>query len=202
MYVSWNNHTEQMSASVVKEVTCEKCRTQYLYALARTETGMGTSLYGMDEQGAQGRAADRAATRLENSLNDAFELVPCPNCGVYQPPMIVFLKNAHLKWLLLVAMLIMVGSVIALVVGFIDGNGTMAVTAPLFFLLGIGLIFFRRWSAERYDPNQGVPEPRKQLGRELAMLKADLSALMEAEKPKAPAPQGNVGRRRRTGRFN
>lgn len=194
MYVSWNNHTINLTVSVVKEVTCEKCKTQYCYALKRTEFGTGTSVYGLDEQGAQNRAADRAAQKLNDTLRDAFEVVPCPTCGNYQAQMVQFLKNAHLKWLIIPAAILVLGSIIALVVSFRQGNASLAAGAVGALVAGIGLFAFRGWSVGNFDPNAGDPEPRKQIGRELALLKqAEPETTGE---PKKSAPPTNWRRRR------
>jgi hypothetical protein len=173
MYVSWNNHIVSLAASVVREVNCEKCGTQYFYAVRRRASGTGTSVYGLDEAGARGRATDRAVTALQNSLQNAFDVVPCPNCGIYQARMVEFMKNAHLKWLLPVGGLLIAGACLALVPVVSRGNIVSAVAAAVLLLAGLGLIFFRYWSVDHYDPNQGDPEPRKQLGRNLALLKQD-----------------------------
>jgi hypothetical protein len=175
MYVRWNDYTVIKAATIVKAVFCEQCRTKYCYALSRSELGMGTSIYGLDNDGAQGRAADTATQRLQESLFKGFELVPCPNCGAYQTEMVEFMRRAHLKWLVLVAIGLFASALVALYFGW-RGNSISFLLTVVFFAAGIGLIVYRNWSVSSYDPNAGDPEERKQLGRSLALVKADEAA--------------------------
>jgi hypothetical protein len=172
MYVSWTRHTVQLTASIVKEVVCEKCRTQYFYAVQCTESGLGTTVYGIDEQGAQDRARRSAGAKLENALNCAIDLVPCPNCGTYPPDMVNLLKNAHMKWMALLGWLLVVVAPVLLVAS-LAGKPVLALASIAIGLAGLGLIMGRRMSAARYDPNAGDAEERKQIGRNLAFVKND-----------------------------
>jgi hypothetical protein len=176
MYISWNKYTARRTADILKEVTCEKCGTQYMYGMQRTEEAQGVSLYGLDDQGAQDRAVQAANENLQRALESAFELVPCPQCGAYQSQMIAFLKNAHLKWLSFLGAVLAAGAIVfyfgALAA---EKSSVFAGTGSLSMLVaGIGMIVFKRWSASRMDPNAGDPEPRRQLGKKLATLKEDL----------------------------
>jgi hypothetical protein len=173
MYISWTDHTVTLSASVVKEVTCVKCRTCYCYAMKRTEFGTGTSVYGIDTQGAVDSAANRAAQKLQTALNDSFELVPCPNCGDYQPDMVTFLRNAQLKWLLIPAWICILGALVAFPFTVRHNNTSYFGANAIALLVGIGLILFRKYVGSRHDPNTGDPESRKQLGRSKAFLKTE-----------------------------
>src|SRR5262245_52272272 len=101
MYVSWTTQHVELVATKIKDVVCENCRQCYAYSMTRSEHGSGTSLYGIDNEGAQQRAFSSANAGLENALESAMELVPCPNCGAYQSDMVRFLRNTHLKWLYL-----------------------------------------------------------------------------------------------------
>jgi hypothetical protein len=190
MYVHWTNHTVQLTATKVKEVTCEKCRTQYAYALSRSEFGTATSVYGIDEEGAHGRAAGTAATKLDYSLFGAFELVPCPSCGAYQAQMVTFLKNAHLKWMILIAGLLVIAAAVLFCAGMAGGNSMLYRVSLALFVAAVGMIAYRAWSASRYDPNFGDPEPRKELARSMAFLKSDSA-------PPLDSPQSAVARHRR-----
>ena len=98
-----NNRMVELSGTTVKEIVCAQCRTEYAFAVNRTVQGFGTSLYNADDEGAMKRANENARAKLKDALETAVELVPCPNCGAYQPDMVAFQKNAHLKWLYLPA---------------------------------------------------------------------------------------------------
>jgi hypothetical protein len=174
MYVKWTDHTARLTASVVKEVTCEKCGEQFVYALQRTETGTGTSFYGLDEEGASDRAARRAVEHLQEAIANAFELVPCPSCGTYQAQMVQFMKNAHLKWMQVLGLALIGLAIVLFAFGAFSAHGPWIVTAAALLLIGVGLMAYRRWQADLYDPNQGDAEPRKRLAEGIAVLKKDL----------------------------
>ena len=171
MYVHWSDHTVSLTASTMKTVSCEGCRTKYSYPLERSAIGMGTSVYGINEAGAQGRAADTANRRLNESLINGFECVPCPNCGLYQSEMAEFMKRAYLKWLVLVAIVLFISGLAALYFGW-RGNSNFLILGCISITVGVGLVFLRKWAVDRYDPNAGDAEPRIQLGRKLAFVRA------------------------------
>lgn len=180
MYVSWTTHTANLTASVAKEVTCERCRTEYVYAMVCTASGSGLSLYGIGEQGAAGRAVDEAAEKLRMYAHNDFELVPCPACGHYQAPMVGFMKGAYRKWLYLpagVLILLALAWFVYQIVGSADSilRGFPGVLGAFLLLVAGGaLIGLRSWWSINYDPNSGDPGPRIELGRAMAVLKKDL----------------------------
>jgi len=171
MYVSWTTQTVEVVATMVKEVICEKCQTRYAYSLKRKEFGSGTSLYGVDNAGAQARAVDAAHANLQNALDNAIEMVPCPNCGLYQSAMVEFLKKSHLKWLYLVAGFLFVCGFVVLVRAFMLGNMALVPASVGCFAVAAGVVIFRLWSAAGFDPNTGDPADRIQLGKSLALVR-------------------------------
>jgi hypothetical protein len=191
IYVQWTNYTTNLSAGKIKEVTCEKCQTQFLYALRRTERGMATSVYHIDDEGAQDRALTQAAKNLQMALDSAFECVPCPSCGVYQAEMTQFLKNCHLKWLSVLGFcLLMAGAAMFLFYLMFAGDLAkyLAIGCPA---VGLIMIFYRNYAREMHDPNSGDPEGRKRLAEGVAILKKDLPPELQniAQKPTQILPQ-------------
>lgn len=172
-YVRWTNYTAQMSATAVRDVTCEKCRTRYAYAIKRSDFGTGTSIYGLDDAGAERRAANQAAERLREALDNAIELVPCPNCGHYQPDMSAFLKRAHLKWLAVLGGLMIIVALAGVGAGFFKESLLLVAFGLASLVLGIAMILYRQSEVQKYDPNAGDPEARKELGRSLAFMKQE-----------------------------
>lgn len=83
---------------MLKSVQCSNCSVEYLYKLTRSASGSGNSLYMLDNQGASNRASNAAHRNLMNVLERAFDPVPCPKCGWYQPFMIPKMRRMHWKW--------------------------------------------------------------------------------------------------------
>jgi hypothetical protein len=168
-----NNRMVQVSGTTIKEIICAKCRTKYAFAVNRTAQGYGTSLYNADDQGAKKRANENAQANLKNSLENALELVPCPNCGDYQPDMVAFLRNAHLKWLYLPAAVFLVAGALAGVLTFAQSSSIMMYCAAALILVAAGLVVFRLRAASTIDPNAGDPKGRIELGQRLVLFKND-----------------------------
>ena len=100
--------------TAVKEVTCQHCQAEYLYVIERTAIGQATTLYHFNEEGARDRSQTRAQTNLQVIEKD-FDLVPCPNCGSYQPQMVAFLRRTQHFWMFLLAVLLFLLSALALI---------------------------------------------------------------------------------------
>jgi hypothetical protein len=165
-----NKRTVKLSGTTIKEIVCAECRTKYAFAVNRTVEGYGTSLYNADDEGAMERANENAQAKLTNSLENALELVPCPHCGAYQPDMVAFLKNAHLKWLYLPAAAFLVAGVIAGFLAYTQSSSMMMYSAATFILIAAGLIVFRLQAASNIDPNVGDPKERIELSRRLVLF--------------------------------
>ena len=196
MYVSWTNYTTQLTASVVKEVVCEKCQTHYAYAIQTTQSGTGTSLYGIDGQGAADRSVGNAAAKLQSVLSGAFDLVPCPNCGTYQAEMVQFLKNSHLKWMAALGWLFIILALIFLIVTLASSGVVYAGTAVAFFLAGVGLIVYRNRSKAGFDPNEDDVEDRKKIGCARALRKEVTASTGQAPLASSGGTGGQSRRRR------
>ncbi len=168
-----NNRTVRLSGATIKEIVCAKCRATYAITVNRTVEGYGTSLYNADDEGAMKRANENAQANLKNSLENAVELAPCPNCGAYQPAMVAFLKGAHLKWLYLPAAVFLIAGAFAGFLAYLQSSSVMMYSAGALILAGVGLIVFRLWAASTLDPNAGDPKERIELGQRLVLFKKD-----------------------------
>jgi hypothetical protein len=168
-----NNRTVKLSGTSIKEVVCANCRTTYAFAVKRTVEGYATSLYNADDEGAAKRATENAQANLKSALENAIELAPCPNCGAYQPAMIAFLKNAHLKWLYLPAAAFLVAGVFAGFLTYVQSSSVAMYSAAALILAGVGLIGFRLRAASTVDPNAGDPKERIALGQRLVLFKKE-----------------------------
>src|SRR5262245_5626145 len=82
--VWWTEYTAVLNGRVVKRVPCENCQAEYVYILEREGTGIGTSLYWLNEEGAENNAVSSADTLLQEYLANDFDPIPCPSCGHYQ----------------------------------------------------------------------------------------------------------------------
>ena len=179
-----NNRKVTLSGTSIKEIVCVKCHTTYAFSVSRTAEGYGTSLYNADDEGAMKRANEHAQANLAISLENAVELVPCPDCGSLQPDMVAFLKGAYLKWLYLPAAALLVAGVFAGVLAFAQSSLVMTCAAAALALAGAGLIFFRIRATSTYDPNAGDPKERIALGQRLMLFKKD--ATQDRATPVAP----------------
>ena len=80
----------------IKDVTCENCQARFAYEMVRRGTGEGTSIYGLDNQGAADRAAERAQLAIQKLLVEGEDFVACPACGHFQESMVD--RNATRYW--------------------------------------------------------------------------------------------------------
>jgi hypothetical protein len=96
--VFWTEYTATMHGRVLKLVPCENCATEYVYVLEREGSGVGTSVYLLNDEGAQGHAASAAGDTLQSYLENGFDPVPCPACGHYQRYMFPKLLETKSLW--------------------------------------------------------------------------------------------------------
>src|SRR5947209_8764612 len=92
-------HTATAAGTIVKEVRCEHCGSEYVYQMARQAAGSGTSLLFLDEKRAKYRAAKRAQARLQQLLERDCDPVPCPDCGKYQAHMYRAVRRSYQLWM-------------------------------------------------------------------------------------------------------
>ena len=59
---------ERVRGSIMKPATCEECGTEYVYRVDREGKGQGSSIYFLDNDGAQVRAYEAAQRSLRKAL--------------------------------------------------------------------------------------------------------------------------------------
>lgn len=188
--VYWTEYTTTLRGRVLKFVPCEGCSTEYVYALEREGEGVGTSLYLMNEGGAEDHAASAAEDTLQQYLENDFDPVPCPVCGHYQRYMFPKLYEGGPTWVLiarLVAIVVVCLSAIGAAYwgvaylqrpgdhGLVRLAGASALLA-VFGLFAFGLGAVERSHAERFDPNAEDQRGRIEKGRSRAVTRAELEA--------------------------
>jgi hypothetical protein len=97
--VAWKEFRARRTASLIKEVCCASCHSDYYYVMTRTIDARGCSLYGLADEKARQKAEDNAAAAIERALNLDFEVVACPSCGCLQPNMIARIRKAYRRQL-------------------------------------------------------------------------------------------------------
>jgi hypothetical protein len=101
--------TTEVSGSRWKRTRCEGCGNEYVYLMSRNGKGSGSSPYFLDNVGAQSESRMSAAEDLSSSLSHDFDIVACPDCGLYQSYMLRRLKWRTWSWALVLG-LCMVGA--------------------------------------------------------------------------------------------
>ena len=96
--VFWTKYTATLNGRVLKLVPCENCSTEYVYFLEREGTGVGTSVYAPNDEGARDNAAAAADESLREYLANDFDPVPCPVCVHYQRYMFPKLYETKSLW--------------------------------------------------------------------------------------------------------
>jgi hypothetical protein len=208
--VFWTKYTATVSGRVVKLVPCEYCATEYVYVLEREGTGVGTSVYALTDDTAQGHAASAAEDTLRQALENDFDPVPCPVCGHYQRYMFPKLMEDRSLWGPLAGFAaLFVGALAAVAamywtLGYVK-RPTDAVLwrmvaawagAGAAALVGVAVSAVRRAREQRFDPNTGDPQARISEGRRRAVTRAEFEAAPDrlpglaaaAESGRAPDP--------------
>jgi len=188
--VFWTKYTATLNSRVLKLVPCENCSTEYVYVLEREGTGVGTSVYALNDEGARDNAAAAADESLREYLANDFDPVPCPVCGHYQRYMFPKLYETKSLWG-------PVAKLVALALGCLDAIGAlywgvaylqqpndqawrwMVVTWSLLAVLcltGLGLAAIERSRVRRFDPNSEDQQGRILRGRSRAKTRAEFEA--------------------------
>jgi hypothetical protein len=94
-----NDFTTTANGAVVKFVQCDQCGHEYAYELSRSVQGRAFSVVGLHNREAADRSSSKAQNRLQELLKRACDLVPCPQCGWYQEPMVARAKRRRLRWM-------------------------------------------------------------------------------------------------------
>lgn len=183
----WRQYTATAGGAVVKPATCEECGTEYVYRVERMGEGQGTSLYMVDNQGAQRRANEAAEKALAKELEKAIEVVPCPKCGCVQEDMVKEARRRHLGWMGKPGWFLVFGAVAFGVVNWASGAAKHKdpwvawPTFALFAAIGPVLLVVRAVLRAQHDPNTEDREARLEWGRSLALTRADYEKLQREE---------------------
>ncbi len=199
--IIWSTHSAIIRGSIVKFVRCENCSTEYLYLMEREGTGMGTSLYLLNEQGAANRAGEAAKEMLKAILEKDFDAVPCPVCGHYQRYMFSKLERHEVQqpkglW---GQALLLAGIAAGSLAGVVALRSTLAYALGpnkhdlwnslaawsvvlLGCLLGFGPSVVRRYRSGRCNPNSGDPQVRIAMGQTRAVTREEYEQARRSEK--------------------
>src|SRR3954470_24325400 len=99
MFVHGTIYTSSVSAAMMKPVRCEKCGGAYSYRMVRRGVGQGSTIYGIDSQGASDRSAANAQAKLHRLLQTGVDPVPCPHCGWLQREMVDEIHRRNYGWI-------------------------------------------------------------------------------------------------------
>lgn len=160
-----------ISGAVVRRVTCEKCGCAYAYEMVRQGRGGGTSLYMLNNAGAEDRARTRASKRLRRELLHGVDPVGCPDCGWYQADMVREARRRTMQGIVPTAIVCLaIAAAYALVVGALLSATAGVEPRPAAYWLRVGalpgflvgaalLALLVRYAVARgVDPNRGYPE--------------------------------------------
>jgi hypothetical protein len=199
--VFWTKYTATTRGSVLKFVPCENCSTEYVYVLEREGSGVGTSMYMLNNEGAASHATSAAEDTLKCVLEHDFDAVPCPVCGHYQRYMFPKLLETKSLW----GPAVMLG---VLLIGILDAISAlywsvaylqrpndhafrrMVVTWSILLLvglIGLGLSLVRKSKIRHFDPNVEDQQTRIVKGRSRAITRA------EFEKAQQGADEAELG---------
>jgi hypothetical protein len=187
-----------VSGATVKQVVCESCGTEYVYAAERRGGGTSVSFLFLDNEGARERSQRNAVKALEKHLDEAVDPVPCPNCSHYQAAMVAELKKKHVVWLGLPVFLACVGFVATLVWLLIvvsDRRWDFLHKDAHWALFGVGAsvcAFFAFWGlqtvlARNYEPNNDPLESRQSIAAGRALLKSEYDERVAQHSVKTPS---------------
>ena len=185
--VFWKKYTATAYGRVLKVVPCENCSTEYVYVLEREGSGVGTSMYLLNDEGAAGHAQSAAGDTLKSILENDFDPVPCPACGHYQRYMFPKLVESKWVWIQALRLLVIMGGCLAAVTALYQGIAylqhandrafTNMIEAGSVLLLlclgGVGLSFLHKFKIRHFNPNLEDQSARSAIGRSRAVTRAE-----------------------------
>src|SRR5262245_3345573 len=173
------NRVASTRGSVLKCISCQRCRMQYAYEMDLEAEGEDFDLLFVDPYGSVDRARQKAWENLQRKGGNIVLPVPCPNCGTYQDDMVRGLKDsASINWLQIIGAVLLIGPFLPMIFGF----RLAWLVAILGAAVGLALLVRGYALAFGYDPNAGDPEPRRALGRRVALWGEKFEELLK------PAP--------------
>ncbi len=194
--VFWTKYTATLHGRVLKLVPCENCSTEYVYVLEREGSGVGTSVYLLNDEGAQDHAAASAEESLQSYLQNDFDPVPGPVCGHYQRYMFPKLIETRSPWGPAAMLVVLTAGSLAAVGGLYwciaylqqpnDRDlwrmvAAWSLTAVL-GLAGVGLSALNQLKDRRFDPNTEDQQARIEKGRSRAVTRAAFEASQSRER--------------------
>lgn len=194
--VFWTEHTATRKGRAVKVVPCENCSTEYVYILEREASGVGTSVYALNDEGAASHAQSAAGDTLKEVLKNDFDPVPCPVCGHYQRYMFPKLRETKgMGVVVLTIALLMVGAIAALgtvkcTLDYLQERGeadfrnmiTAGSVLLVVCLVGLGLSILNNRQIRRFDPNVSDQQARIAIGRSRAITRAEFEKMQQEHK--------------------
>jgi len=185
--VFWTKYTATVRARNLKVVPCENCSTEYLYILEREGSGIGTSVYALNDAGAADHAKAAADDTLQSVLENDFDPVPCPVCGHYQRYMFPKLMETKGMGVLAVKVMLIVGGCLAALgalgctLGYFQQPSdqsfrSMAISWSILLalgLMGLGLSLLTKYQIHRFNPNLRDQQERIAIGRSRAVTRAE-----------------------------
>lgn len=88
-----NKYITSVDGFTLKPVTCSYCGCHFVYFMKRQATGEDTSWLWLNNTGAASNANDHATNDLNYKLQHDFNVISCPDCGMYQNYMVKGLKK-------------------------------------------------------------------------------------------------------------
>jgi hypothetical protein len=186
-------YTATRKGHALKVVSCENCSTEYVYSLEREASGVGTSVYMLNNKGAAGHAQSAAGDTLKEVLDNDFDPVPCPACGHYQRYMFPKLRETKgIGVVVITIVLLMIGIIAAigalkcsldylLYPSEADFRSTITAYSVLLVVsfIGIGLSILNKRQIRRFDPNVTDQQARIAIGRSRAVTRAEFEKMQQ-----------------------
>ena len=184
MFIFWTNYHARAEAETIVRETCVECGTTYLYRVHCTATGSETSMMDWKSGSGQEAANEQALRILERNIANAWDEVPCPVCGRYQPRMVEGMAvweygslRESGRILTVLSFVVVVSVLMGSLVAVIEHRPWLALLVivagpiPAAVLYGIGRRGLRRYAeaVAAYDPNATSKKKRIRLGRERAV---------------------------------
>src|SRR6516225_1521586 len=190
MLLIQKDYTAWRVGAVAKFVCCKKCGTEFAYTMMRHASGQGTSLYFLDNAGAEERAQRRAESKLQKALASEVEPVECPKCGCFQANMVREARRRYLKYM--GPKYAAIALVVVVPIFFCGGvyiNGVVAAlpivpwNSILYSAIGLAaaivlMPFVRFYLSLFYDPNRDTAEQRLARGYGLGIPRADYERML------------------------
>ena len=142
-------HDARVTGGAIREIACQRCRRPFFFILRRIGKGRAKADFFIGMKSAESRAAGKAHADLQKKLSRDLDPVPCPNCGLYPPEMVVASRSRLYPWKKLIGF----WAIAHFGGGYLLFRLLPSAPSPTFYLPGlltIGYLLFRRFT---FDPN-------------------------------------------------